>query len=203
MRIFCVGRNYADHISELNNERPDQPVIFTKPDSALIKNNGDFYYPDFSNDVHFEVEVVLRISKQGKHIEEKFASKYYDSIALGVDFTARDLQSKLKDKKLPWDLAKGFDGSAPISEFIPLSDIKDLSRLNFSLTQNNLIKQEGNTELMLFSFDYIVSFISRYFTLKPGDLIFTGTPQGVGPVSKGDKLEGFVEGKKLLEINVK
>ncbi|MDH5379266.1 MAG: fumarylacetoacetate hydrolase family protein [Cyclobacteriaceae bacterium] len=203
MKVFAVGRNYADHISELQNERPDEPVIFTKPETALIKKNAPFFYPDFSKDIHFEVEIVIRICQAGKNIEERFAHKYYDALALGIDFTARDLQNKLKEKRLPWDLAKGFDGSGPISNFISLSEIEDLKNLNFSLKQNGETKQEGNTSLMLFSFDYIVSFVSKYFTLKKGDLIFTGTPKGVGPVQIGDVLTGYIEDKKMLEVNVK
>ena len=202
MKIFCVGRNYAEHITELNNERPDSPVIFTKPETSIIKNNKPFFYPDFTKDIHFEVEIVIKISKHGKHIDERFANKYYDELALGIDFTARDLQTHLKGKGLPWDLAKGFDGSAPISDFINKSEF-DLESLNFSLVQNGETKQDGNTSLMLFKIDYIISYLSRHFTLKKGDLIFTGTPKGVGPISIGDKLEGLIEGKKVLEVNVR
>ncbi len=203
MKIFAVGRNYAEHIAELNNERPKEPVIFTKPETALIKNGLPFFYPDFTKDIHFEVEIVLRISKQGKHIDEKFAHKYFNSIALGIDFTARDVQTKLKEKGLPWDIAKGFDGSAPISEFYPISNFADLSNLTFSLLQNGEEKQLGNTNMMLFDFPFIISHLSKYFTLKVGDLIFTGTPKGVGPIAIGDHLEGFIENKKVLEVNVK
>lgn len=204
MRIFAVGRNYAEHIKELNNERPDEPVIFTKPDTALLRNNSPFYYPDFSKDVHYEVELVLRICKEGKNIEEKFAHKYYDAIAIGVDFTARDLQQKAKEKGLPWDIAKGFNGSAPVSDkFIPVSDFKDLKDINFSLAVDGEIKQQGNTSLMLFSFDYIILYLSRFFTLRTGDLIFTGTPKGVGPVKVGNVLSAYVENEKLLEFEIK
>ena len=203
MKIFAVGRNYAEHIAELNNERPDQPVIFTKPETAVIKNGNPFYYPSFSQDIHFEVEIVLKISKNGKNIDKRFASKYYDQIALGIDFTARDVQSKLKEKGLPWDLAKGFDGSAPISKFFDKDHFGELNNLEFSLKQNNDIKQEGNTKLMLFDFDTIISFVSKYFTLKKGDFIFTGTPKGVGPVAIGDHLEGFIQDKKLLDVEIK
>ena len=203
MKIFAIGRNYTEHISELNNERPDEPVIFSKPDTALLRKNHPFYHPDFSNDIHHEVEIVLRIGKHGKNIEEKFAHKYYDAIALGIDFTARDLQGKLKSKGLPWDLAKGFDGSGPISELIPLTEVKNLKNLNFSLHKNGELVQQGNTSLMLFNFDFIVSYLSKYFTLKKGDLIFTGTPKGVSKIEIGDKLEGFIEEKKMLEVNVK
>jgi len=204
MRIFAIGRNYAEHIKELNNERPDEPVIFTKPDTAVLRNNTPFYYPEFSKDVHYEVELVLRIAKEGKNIQEKFASKYYDAIGIGVDFTARDLQQKAKDKGLPWDIAKGFNGSAPISDkFIPIDDFKNLADINFSLKVNDEIKQQGNTSLMLFNFDYIISYLSRFFTLRTGDLIFTGTPKGVGPVSVGNVLSAYIENEKLLEFEIK
>ena len=204
MRIFAVGRNYVEHIQELNNQCPDEPVIFTKPDTALLKNNAPFYYPDFSKDVHHEVEIVLRICKEGKNVEEKFAHKYYDAIGIGIDFTARDVQKKIKENALPWDIAKGFDGSAPVSaKFIPTSEIPDLKNINFSLEIDGSIKQKGNTSLMIFSFDYIVSYLTKFFTLRTGDLIFTGTPKGVGPVSAGNKLSAFIEGEKLLECEVK
>lgn len=204
MRIFAIGRNYAEHIKELNNERPDEPVIFTKPDTAVLRNNAPFYYPDFSTDIHYEVELVLRICKEGKNVQEKFASKYYDAIGIGIDFTARDLQQKAKEKGLPWDIAKGFNGSAPISDtFIPVTDFKSLQDINFSLAVNGVTKQEGNTSLMLFSFDYIIAYLSKFFTLRTGDLIFTGTPKGVGPVSVGNKLTAALEGKVLLEFEVK
>ncbi|MCK6617865.1 MAG: fumarylacetoacetate hydrolase family protein [Cyclobacteriaceae bacterium] len=204
MRIFAIGRNYVEHIQELNNERPDEPVIFTKPDTALLRNNEPFYYPDFSNDIHHEVELVLRICKEGKNIQEKFANRYYDSIGIGIDFTARDLQNKAKEKGLPWDIAKGFNGSAPISDkFIPVSSFKNVSDVNFRLTVDGQLKQQGNTGLMIFSFDYIVSYLSKFFTLRTGDLIFTGTPKGVGPVKPGNVLAAFIEDEKLLEFEVK
>ncbi|HKZ38454.1 MAG TPA: fumarylacetoacetate hydrolase family protein [Chryseolinea sp.] len=204
MRIFAVGRNYAEHIKELSNERPEEPVIFTKPDTALLRGNAPFYYPAFSNDVHYEVELVLRICKEGKNIEEKFASKYFDAIAIGVDFTARDLQQKAKEKGLPWDIAKGFNGSAPVSDkFIPISDFKDLKNITFSLFVNENLMQEGNTSFMLFNFDYIISYLSKFFTLRTGDFIFTGTPKGVGPVKVGDVLSASIENEKLLEFEVK
>lgn len=202
MKILAVGRNYAEHIKELSNEKPDEPVIFSKPETALLKNNEPFYYPDFSSDIHHEVEVVIKISKMGKNIEEQFAHKYYEEIGLGIDFTARDIQSKLKSKGLPWDLAKGFNDSAPISDFVSKSDY-NLSDLNFSLDINGERKQTGNTSLMLFSFDYLISFISRYFTLKTGDLIFTGTPSGVSPVKTGDRLTGHLENKLMFDFEVK
>jgi 2-keto-4-pentenoate hydratase/2-oxohepta-3-ene-1,7-dioic acid hydratase in catechol pathway len=204
MRIFAIGRNYAEHIKELNNERPDEPVIFTKPDTALLRSNAPFYYPEFSKDIHHEVELVLRINKEGKNIEDKYAAKYYDAIGLGIDFTARDLQQKAKEKGLPWDIAKGFNGSAPISDkFIPVTEIKDLKDINFSLSINGELRQQGNTSLMLFSFDYIISYLSKFFTLRPGDLIFTGTPKGVGPVKIGDRLSAFIENEKVLEFDIK
>lgn len=204
MRIFCVGRNYVEHIQELNNEKPDDPVIFTKPDTAILRDNSPFYYPDFSTDVHHEVELVLRICKEGKNIEEKFAHKYYDAIGIGIDFTARDLQQKAKTKGLPWDIAKGFNGSAPLSnKFIPVEEFKDLKNINFSLKIDDLVRQLGNTSLVLFSFDYIIMYLSRFFTLRTGDLIFTGTPKGVGPVKVGNVLSAYIENEKLLEFEVK
>lgn len=204
MRIFCIGRNYVEHIKELNNAVPEDPVIFTKPDTAIIRNNAPFYYPEFSNDVHHEVELVLKISKEGKNIEEKFAPKYIDSIGIGIDFTARDLQSKAKAKGLPWDIAKGFNGSAPISDkFIAVTDFKNLADINFKLEVNGQLKQQGNTSLMLFPFPVIICYLSKFFTLKTGDLIFTGTPSGVGPVQPGDKLSCFLENDKMLEFEVR
>jgi 2-keto-4-pentenoate hydratase/2-oxohepta-3-ene-1,7-dioic acid hydratase in catechol pathway len=204
MRIFAIGRNYAEHIKELNNERPDEPVIFTKPDTAILKNNAPFYYPDFSKDIHHEVELVLRICKEGKNIDEQFAYKYFDSIGIGIDFTARDLQSKAKEKGLPWEIAKGFNGSAPISDkFIPVANFSELSNVNFKLEIDGQLKQQGNTSLMLFSFSYIISYLSKFFTLKTGDLIFTGTPKGVGPVAIGNTLSAYIENEKLLEFEVK
>lgn len=204
MRIFAIGRNYVEHIQELNNERPDEPVIFTKPDTALLRNNSPFYLPDFSNDIHHEVELVLRICKEGKNIQEKFASKYYDAIGIGIDFTARDLQQKAKEKGLPWDIAKGFNGSAPISDkFIPVSEFKNLQDINFSLEVDGQLKQKGNTSLMLFPFDYIIAYLSKFFTLRTGDLIYTGTPKGVGQVKVGNVLSAYIENEKLLEFEVK
>ena len=203
MKILAIGRNYAEHIAELNNERPDEPVIFTKPDTALLKNNQPFYYPDFSKDIHHEVELVIKISKEGKNIQEQFAHKYYDQIGIGVDFTARDLQQKAKEKGLPWAIAKGFNGSAPVSEFRPIADFKNINDINFSLTIDGETKQQGNTKLMLFGFDYMVSYLSKFFTLKKGDLIFTGTPKGVGPVHIGNTVAAYIEDEKLLEFEVR
>lgn len=203
MKILCIGRNYAEHIAELNNERPSEPVIFMKPDTAILKDNEAFYHPDFSNDIHHEVEIVLKINKMGKNIEAKFAHKYYEEIGIGIDFTARDVQSKLKEKGLPWEKAKAFNGSAPISGFVAKSDFADLKNLNFHLEINGETRQTGNTSMMLWNFDEIIAEISKYFTLKTGDLIFTGTPAGVGKVKIGDKLSAFVEGKEMLSFDIK
>lgn len=203
MKIFCVGRNYSEHAKELNNPLPEEPVIFTKPPTALIKGHSTFYYPDFSKDVHFEGEIVLRINKNGKNIQEKFAHKYYDQVTFGIDFTARDVQSKLKAKGLPWDLAKGFDGAAALGEFIPLEEALRGESILFRTVQNGNTVQQGNTADMIFSFDKVIAFVSSYFTLQTGDLIFTGTPAGVGPIAIGDKLEGFIGDKQVLRCEVK
>jgi len=203
MKIFAIGRNYVEHIEELNNERPDEPIIFTKPDTALIRNNQPFYYPNFSSDIHYEVELVLRVCKMGKNIHEKFAHTYFDAIGLGIDFTARDIQDKAKEKGLPWALAKGFDGSAPISEFLPLSSFENINDIDFSLKIDGEVKQRGNSSLMLFNYNKIISYISRFVTLRNSDLIFTGTPKGVGPIKIGNKLEGYIEKTKLLDIEIK
>lgn len=203
MKILCIGRNYADHINELNNERPSEPVIFLKPDTAVLKDNEPFYHPDFSNDIHHEIEIVLKINKVGKNIEAKFAHKYYDEIGLGIDFTARDLQTKLKEKGLPWEKAKAFNGSAPISGFIPKTEFENLANVNFHLDVNGKTVQQGNTEMMLWNFDEIIAEISKYFTLKTGDLIFTGTPSGVGKVVVGDTLTAFIEERKMLTFEIK
>ncbi len=207
MKIICIGRNYAEHIRELNNEVPDEPVIFIKPDSALLRNNAPFFIPEFSNDVHYEVELVIKINKLGKHIPIQFARDYYSEIALGIDFTARDLQSKLKEKGLPWEKAKGFDHSAVISKFIPveqfgISQNDSIKSLNFSLQKNNVVVQQGNTDFMINNIDEIISHVSQYFTLKIGDYIFTGTPAGVGPVTPGDHLTGFIEEIEMFSFQV-
>jgi acylpyruvate hydrolase len=202
MKIFGIGRNYAAHIEELNNERPNEPVVFTMPDTALLLKNRPFYYPSFSKDIHHEVEIVVKISKVGKNIDQKFAHTYYNEIGMGIDFTARDLQQEAKEKGLPWAIAKGFNDAAPLSKFVA-KDSLDLDNLNFSLTVDGEIKQQGNTKLMLFSFDYMISYLSKYFLLKKGDLIFTGTPKGVGPVSIGNRLEVFLEDKKMLHVDIK
>lgn len=203
MKIICVGRNYVEHIKELNNEQPEDPVIFMKPETALPLKNEPFFYPDFSQDVHHEVEILVKINRVGKNIDEKFAHKYYDEIGIGIDFTARDLQNKLKDKGLPWELAKGFNGSAPISGFVPKTDFPDLKNINFRLDVNGETRQRGNTSLMLFQIDYLISFVSRFFLLQQGDILFTGTPKGVGPVQIGDKLTAFIEDKPMLTFDVK
>ena len=203
MKIIAVGRNYAEHAKELNNPVPALPVIFMKPDTALLKDNKPFYHPDFSQDVHHEIEVVLKISKEGKHISEKFAQNYFDEIALGVDFTARDIQQRHKEKGLPWELAKAFDGSAPISTFVPKSQFENIYNINFKLDVNGENRQTGNTANLLFSFEYIIAFVSQYITLKKGDLIYTGTPAGVAKVAVGDRLEGYLENEKMLDFYIK
>lgn len=204
MKIIAIGRNYAEHIAELQNERPEEPVIFMKPDTALLRHNEPFYHPAFSNDIHHEVELVLRVCKEGKYVDAKFASNYYDAIGIGIDFTARDLQNKLKAKGLPWEIAKGFNGSAPISDtFIPKENFSDVKDINFALQVNGALRQQGNTSLMLFDFDYIITYVSQFFTLRKGDLIFTGTPKGVAAVQVGDKLSASIEGQNLLEFEIK
>ena len=203
MKILGIGRNYAKHIEELKNERPDEPVIFFKPDTSLLKDNASFYYPGFTQNIHYEVELVLKICQKGKNIEERFASKYYDEIGIGIDFTARDLQQKAKEKGLPWALAKGFNGAAPVSSFHPITQHPNSRDINFTLKVDGETKQQGNSGLMIFSFDYIVSYLSKFVTLKKGDLIFTGTPEGVGPIKIGNKLEAFIENDKLLECEIK
>jgi 2-keto-4-pentenoate hydratase/2-oxohepta-3-ene-1,7-dioic acid hydratase in catechol pathway len=203
MKIIAIGRNYAEHIEELKNERPSAPVVFLKPDTALLKNNSPFYHPDFSENIHHEVELVLKISKEGKHIQKKFAERYYEEIGIGIDFTARDLQDKCKAKGLPWEIAKAFNGSAPVGEFLPVSEFKNLNDINFHLLINGQEKQKGNTSMMLFDFTTIIEYVSRFFTLKKGDLIYTGTPAGVGKVNIGDRLEAFIEDQKLLDFEVK
>lgn len=203
MKIIAIGRNYAAHAEELNNPIPTSPVIFMKPDTAVLKDNKPFYLPDFSNDIHYELEVVLKVSKEGKHIQEKFAANYYEEIGLGIDFTARDIQSRHKEKGLPWELAKSFDNSAPISTFVPKSKFDDLYQLNFELQINQQSRQLGNTKNLLFSFEKIIAFVSQYVTLKKGDLIFTGTPEGVGQIKAGDHLEAWLEGEKMLDFQIK
>ncbi|MCP4312583.1 MAG: fumarylacetoacetate hydrolase family protein [Bacteroidetes bacterium] len=203
MKIICIGRNYVAHAKELNNDVPTKPVFFMKPDSALVISNRPFFYPDFSNDVHHELEVVIRIDRLGRSIEERYADRYFSEVALGVDFTARDLQSEMKAKGLPWEIAKGFDYSAPVSEFFPVSKFSDIHDLSFRLDLNGKTVQDGSTALMIFSFEKIIAYVSRFMTLKTGDLIFTGTPAGVGPVSVNDHLEAYLEGEKLMDFPVK
>lgn len=203
MKIIAIGRNYAAHIEELQNEKPTDPVVFLKPDTALLKNNAPFYHPEFSEDIHHEVELVLKIKKEGKYIDQNFAHTYYDEIGIGIDFTARDLQRKCKEKGLPWEIAKGFNGSAPVGDFRPVENYPNMAAINFHLDVNGERRQTGNTSLMIFSFDVILAYVSRFFTLKTGDLIFTGTPAGVGKVAIGDRLEAYVEQEKLLDFEVK
>ena len=204
MKIICVGRNYVAHAKELNNEIPSEPVLFMKPDSALLRNNDPFYIPEWSYDVHHEIELIVRISKLGKSIEKKFAHRYYKEIGLGIDFTARDVQNALKDKGLPWEKSKAFDHSAVIcSEFVSVNSLPDKNAIHFRLDKNGTSVQEGDSSLMIFPIDEIIAQISKYFTLKIGDLIYTGTPAGVGPVRVGDRLEGYLEGEKKFDFRVK
>ncbi len=203
MKIICIGRNYAAHAKELGNEVPSEPVIFLKPDTALLKDNKPFYLPDWSDDIHYEAEIVLKIGRNGKYIDEKFAHKYISEFTLGIDFTARDLQSKLKTKGLPWELSKGFDNSAVIGEFRPFSEKMNEENINFRLHKNETIVQQGNTKNLIFSFSAIIAFASRYFSLKMGDLIFTGTPEGVGPIQQGDLLQGYVDEKEVFYCNIR
>lgn len=203
MKIFCVGRNYTEHAKELSSEVPDEPVIFMKPKSALLQPHTPFYYPEFTNELHYECELVLRIAKNGKYIQEKFASKYYDAITTGIDFTARDIQTELKNKGLPWEKAKAWDNSAVVGKWVPLAEIKDRNKIKFSLQKNKEVVQKGDSQEMLFDFDYIVSHISNFFSINIGDLIFTGTPAGVGEVVVGDEIEAFMEEQSLLTLEVK
>jgi 2-keto-4-pentenoate hydratase/2-oxohepta-3-ene-1,7-dioic acid hydratase in catechol pathway len=203
MKIICIGRNYTEHIAELQNERPTEPVVFLKPDSAVLLKQHPFVIPEFSDDIHHEIEVIVRINKVGKYIDAKFAHKYYDEISVGIDFTARDLQQKLKDKGLPWEKAKAFDGSAVIGDFISIKVFNSLENINFELTNNGKTVQKGNTENMLWKIDELIAYVSQYFTLKIGDVIFTGTPAGVAKVNPNDVLEGFLEENKLFRIQVK
>ncbi len=203
MKIICIGRNYSDHAKELNNPIPEEPVIFLKPDTALIHKNEPFYIPDHSNEIHYEVELVIKIVRIGKNIAENFAHKYYDEIGIGIDFTARDVQRDHKAKGLPWEKAKAFDGSAPLGDFLNKNSFDDINNLDFRLEKNGEIVQRGNSKDMLFSFDQIIAHVSKYFTLKIGDLIYTGTPAGVGKVEKDDQLECYIQDQKLLEFRVK
>ena len=203
MKIICIGRNYVDHIEELKNERPAEPVVFIKPDSAILLKQHPFVIPEFSEDIHHEIEIIVKINKVGKYIEPKFAHKYYDEISVGIDFTARDLQASLKAKGLPWEKSKAFDGSAVLGDFLPKEQFSSLEKLTFELTNNNKIVQKGDSSLMLWNIDELIAHVSQYFTLKIGDIIFTGTPAGVAAVQPDDVLEGFLEGNKLFRIQVK
>lgn len=203
MKIICIGRNYTNHIAELKNERPTEPVVFMKPDSAILLKQHPFVLPEFSNEVHHEIELIVKINKVGKYIEPKFAHKYYDEISVGIDFTARDLQDQLKAKGLPWEKAKAFDGSAVIGEFVSKEQFKSLDDVNFELLKNGAVAQKGNSSLMLWKIDELVAYVSQFFTLKIGDIIFTGTPEGVAAVQPNDVLEGYLEGQQLFRIQVK
>lgn len=203
MKIICIGRNYVDHAKELNNPVPKQPLVFMKPPSALLVNNKPLYYPEFTENLHYEAEIVLRICRNGRHVQPEFAHKYYEQIAFGIDFTARDVQSRLKEKGHPWEIAKGFDGSAPISEFMNLDRLLNPKAIEFQLTKNGEIVQSGNTKDLIFSFETLICHVSKYFKLQVGDYIYTGTPAGVGPVKVGDVLEGSIEGKGLLSCEIK
>ena len=203
MKLICIGRNYTDHIKELQNEKPTDPVVFLKPDTAILLKKQPFFIPDFSNDVHHEVEILVKIKKVGKHIDKKFAHKYYDEIGLGIDFTARDLQAQLKAKGLPWEKAKAFDGAAVIGQWLPKTNFQNIDDINFSLKKNDAIVQAGNTALMLWKIDELIEYVSKYFTLKIGDIIFTGTPAGVGKVFANDILKGYIENEELFSIKIK
>jgi len=203
MKIFCVGRNYVAHAQELGNEVPDEPIIFMKPKSALLQAHTPFYYPEFTNELHYECELVLRISKNGKYIQDRFASKYYDAITTGIDFTARDIQDELKKKGLPWEKAKSWDNSAVVGKWIPCADVKNKKDINFKLSKNKEIVQQSNSGLMINNFDKIVAYISNYFSVNIGDLVFTGTPAGVGECVVGDELEGFIGEENLFTVEIK
>ncbi len=202
MKIICVGRNYTDHIQELKNETPEEPVLFLKPDTAILLKRHPFVIPEFSADVHYEVELLVRINKIGKYIDSKFAHKYYDEIGLGIDFTARDLQARLKERGLPWEKAKSFDGAAVIGNFIDKQEFENLEDIQFRLERNGEVVQHGNSKQMIWNIDALIAYISQYFTLKIGDVIFTGTPAGVGRVAPDDRLTGFIESKDMFSINV-
>ena len=203
MKIICIGRNYADHAKELNNPVPKQPLIFMKPPSALLVNNKPLYYPAFTEDLHYEAEIVLKICRNGRHVQPEFAHKYYEQIAFGIDFTARDIQRRCKEKGHPWEIAKGFDGSGVLSPFINMSKLRNPKSIRFHLTKNGEIVQKGDTNNLIFDFDYLITYVSQYFKLQQGDIIYTGTPAGVGPVQIGDQLEGFIEGEQLLSCEIR
>ncbi len=203
MKIICIGRNYTKHIEELENEKPEHPVVFCKPDTAILLKKQPFFIPDFSDDVHHEVEILVKINRVGKYIDRKFAHKYYEEIGLGIDFTARDLQSQLKAKGLPWEKAKAFDGSAVIGNWMPKSEFKNVDDINFKLIKNDEVVQDGNTSLMLWKIDELIEYVSKYFTLKIGDIIFTGTPSGVGKVIANDRLKGYIEDNEVFSVAIK
>jgi 2-keto-4-pentenoate hydratase/2-oxohepta-3-ene-1,7-dioic acid hydratase in catechol pathway len=203
MKIIAIGRNYIDHAKELNNPVPKEPIFFLMPDTALLRNNQPFFYPDFSNDIHFEVEVVIKMDRLGKNIAPKFANRYYKEIGVGIDFTARDLQQKCKEKGLPWEISKSFDGAAPISKFVSLEKFEDINNISFRLELNGEVVQKANTSEMIFKVDELISYVSKYMMIKIGDLLFTGTPSGVGPVKIGDRLTAYIEDEKMLDFIVK
>lgn len=203
MKIICIGRNYAEHASELGNEIPEKPIFFLKPDTSIIRKNRPFFYPDFSREIHYETEIVLKINRLGKNIQEKYAHRYFNELSLGIDFTARDLQREAKKKGNPWEIAKAFEGSAPVGKFVNIKKFQDIKNLNFQLRKNDQIVQAGNTKDLIFSFDHIISYVSKFVTLKIGDLLFTGTPAGVGPVEINDRLTASVENMTLLDFYVK
>ena len=203
MKLICVGRNYTAHIEELQNERPDEPILFIKPDSAVLPKEQDFYIPEFSHDVHYEVEMLVKIKKVGKHIAAKFAHTYYDEIGLGIDFTARDVQARLKEKGLPWEKSKGFDGAAVIGKWIHKSELPPVDELRFQLVRNGEVVQQGDTRLMLWKTDELIAYVSRYFMLKKGDILFTGTPAGVGKIAPNDYLSGSLEGREMFSVKIK
>ncbi len=203
MKIICVGRNYAEHAKEMNSDIPTEPVIFMKPKGAVLLPEKPLYYPEFTDDLQYECEVVVKICKNGKHIQEKFANKYYDQVTLGIDFTARDLQNALKKKGLPWEISKGFDGSAAVGTFVPITAETNVRNLAFQLKMNGETVQDGHTRNMIFTIDNIIAYVSKFFTINIGDLIFTGTPAGVGPVAPDDVLEGYLQGNKVLEVEIK
>ncbi len=203
MKIICIGQNYVDHIKELSNKKSGSPLIFMKPDSSLISKNQPFIIPSFSDNIHHEVELIVKVNRLGKHIDQKFSHKYYEEIGLGIDFTARDLQSELRSKGHPWEKSKAFDNSCLVGGFIKKSEFNDVNNIDFELKKNNIVVQKGNSEKMIWKIDYLISYISKYFTLKIGDLIFTGTPSGVSKVVTGDNLEGSIKGEKLFSLNIK
>jgi len=203
MKIIAIGRNYTDHAKELNNPVPKEPIFFLMPDTALLRNNQPFFYPDFSTDIHFEVEIVVKFDRLGKNIAQKFASRYYHEIGIGIDFTARDLQKKCKEKGLPWEISKSFDGAAPISKFVSLDQFDNINNINFRLEKNGQVVQQANTSEMIFNIDELISHVSKYMMIKIGDLLYTGTPAGVGPVKIGDRLTAYIENEKMLDFIIK